>query len=187
VSSVEVGFREFNAKAQRRKLKDAEVQNIPTLAPLRPRVKASASGSGNFDLHLPDFVFNRPVERMFAELAEVRVAGEPFEIVVTKRKRLVQGSGRQIEIAVQGVTAGQIVKNEWVARLKAGQSFVHFKAEVVLAALRVMIAENLEGFDVFGVSPDNSFHESNFNVKVSNLFAAQLLTFDTTLHGHTTD
>jgi hypothetical protein len=120
-------------------------------------------------------------------LAKVGVAREPFKIVVTERKRPFEGGSGQIKIAIQGVAAGQIVKNEWIARLKPRQSLVHFKAEVELAPLGVMISENLQGLDVFGVSADYSFHEGDFNVKVSNLFAAQLLTFDTTLHGHTTD
>jgi hypothetical protein len=46
--------------------------------------RRAARASGNFDLHLPDFVFNRPEERMFAKLAQVRVTCEPFEIVVTQ-------------------------------------------------------------------------------------------------------
>src|SRR5439155_12798996 len=151
------------------------------LAFLRPSVEASAENSGNVHLHLPDFVFNGPVERMFAKLAKVGVAGKPFEIVVAERQGFLQGRCGQIEIAIQRIATGQIVKNQRIARLKAGQSLVHFKAEVVLAALGVMVSQNLERFDVFGVSTDYSFHEGNFNVKVTNLLAAQLLTFDTTL------
>jgi len=44
----------------------------------------SAGRLGNFYLHLPDFIFNRPEERVLAKRAKVRVAREPFEIVVTQ-------------------------------------------------------------------------------------------------------
>src|SRR5262245_48629137 len=123
---------------------------------------------------------------MLAEFAKVGVAGEPFEVAVTQSERLFERSGGGFKFAIQGVAAGQIVKNQRIARLKAGQFLVHFKTELESAALGVMIAKDLKGLDISWIAPDYALHEGDFDVQIANLFTAQPFALGTAFFGHTT-
>ena len=61
---------------------------------------------------------NITVNRLPTELAEVRVFGEPVEITITEVESLFQGENSAIEVFGKGVTAGQIVIDERIARFR---------------------------------------------------------------------
>jgi len=49
-----------------------------------------------------------------------------------------------------------------------------------------MVSQNLERFHVFRVAPHNSFHEDDFDVKVTDFSVGPLLILGTAFLGHTT-
>ena|SRR5581483_582605 len=121
-------------------------------------------------LHLADFVLNRAVDGMFAQRAKVGIFGEPFKIAVPKQQCFFQSSRSAVELAVQGIAASQVVKDKRIARFKPGQPFVDLQAVFEFAALGIVIAEDLQGFDVLRVATNKTFEETDFHIKVARLF-----------------
>lgn len=150
------------------------------------KCSSGPTGSGHLDLHLLDFVLDVGVTGVLAQAPQVRIPGEPFEIAVTEKERLVQGRNREIEFAVKRVAARQVIKHQRVAGFEHGQLLVHFQTVAVFAPLSVVISQKLQGFDVFRVAPDNAFHEGDFDLEVAKFSASQLLSFCTAFLGHTT-
>lgn len=140
----------------------------------------------DFDLHPPDFVLDVAVNGMFAQRTEVGVFREPLKIVVTEAKGLVQSGGGAVEFLVQRIAARQVVKHQRIARFEAGKTFINFETVLELAALGVMIAEDLKGFDVAGVPDDDSLEETDFDIQIARLFARASLGSTTTFLRHTT-
>ena len=123
----------------------------------------------DFDLHLPNAVRDRPVQRVFAKEPQIRVSGQPLEIAVTEREGFLQRGGSEVKFRIQGMAAGQIVENQRIARFETRQLFVDLQATLVSAALSVVVAQDLERLDIIGVAVDDSFQEADFNIEVSDL------------------
>ena len=123
---------------------------------------------------------------MLAQSAQVRILGEPFEITIAERERLLERRSRHVHVADQRVTAGKIVKHQRVRRLEPRQLFVHLQSLVEPAALGIMIAEQLQGLHVGRVPPDDAFDELDLDVQLACLLASHLFSSAAVLR-HTTD
>src|ERR1051325_742361 len=149
-------------------------------------VKIFPATSGDLDLHLPDSFFDGPVAGMFAKLAQVGVAGQPAEIAITEHERFFKCRRGQIKFAVERITASQIVEDQRIFWLQAGEPLVHPQAVIIAAALRVMVAENLQGLDVARVPLNNALHEADLDVEITHLSACKLSASGIILFRHTT-
>jgi hypothetical protein len=70
---------------------------------------------------------NITVTRLLADFAEIRILGEPVEIAIAEVQRLFQREDGPVEVVGEGITAGQIVKNERVARFERARRSSTFK------------------------------------------------------------
>lgn len=140
----------------------------------------------NLHLHPADFVGDVAVERVLAEGAEVGIFGQPFEIAVTELEGVVQRRYRQVQFAVEGVAASEIVEDQRVARFEVGQSLVHGEAVIEPAALGVVVAEHLQRFDVVGVAGHDAFQKANFDVEIARFLSRKLFSSGTAFLRHTT-
>jgi hypothetical protein len=120
------------------------------------------------------------------QLSKIRIAGKPFEISIPQSQGFSQSNCCGIEIAIQRITAGQIVKDERVSWLKPGQLFVDFQAVIVPATLGVMVAKDLKRLDIPGVPANKAFHEAYLHVQLADLLPSQPLALVTALIRHTT-
>src|SRR5690349_18812185 len=120
--------------------------------------------SGDLDLHFPDFLLDGAVAGVLAELAQIGIAREPFEIAVAEGEGFFEGTRGEVEFTIERVAAGEIVKDKRIFWLKAGQLFVHLQAVVEVAALGVVVAEDLQSFDVLRGAANDSLHEGNLDV-----------------------
>ena len=78
---------------------------------------------------------------------------------------------RALALVGEGITAGEVVKDQGIVRLELRELFVHQKALVVAAPFGVIIAEQLQRFYVPRVAADDAFHEFNLNVQRPLLLA----------------
>jgi hypothetical protein len=69
------------------------------------------------------------------------------------------------------MTAGEIVKDERVARLEPGQLLVHSQAVVESSPLGVMVSQHLQRFDVLGIAADEPFQERDLDVQLARFLA----------------
>jgi hypothetical protein len=69
------------------------------------------------------------------------------------------------------MTAGEIVKDQRVARLEPGQLLVHPQAMVESSTLGVMVSQHLQRFEVLGIAVDEPFQERNLDVQLACFFA----------------
>jgi len=126
--------------------------------------------SGDTDFDSPDFVLDRAIQRMLPKRRKIRVFGQPLEITIAEAQSAIERLRGQRKFTVQAVAAGEIIKNERIRGLKARKLFVHIQAAFELAALSVVVAENLQRFDVLLVATDNSFHEADLDVQFASFF-----------------
>lgn len=140
----------------------------------------------NFSLHLPDLVFNSPVDRMFAQWSKVGILRQPAEIRVSKQQRLFQRGSCTAQFTIKRVTACQIVEHQRIAWFEPREAFVHFKAVLEFAPLRIVVAQDLKRFHVLWVAPDNPFEKAYFDIKIPRFLARALLGSSTTFLRHTT-
>jgi hypothetical protein len=77
-----------------------------------------------------------------------------------------------MEFASERMATGEIVEDERVARLELGQLLVHSQAAIETSALGVMVAQDLQRFDVLGIAADEAFKEGDFDVELASLFAS---------------
>src|SRR5205085_1579076 len=100
--------------------------------------------SRNAHLHLADPGFDNAVKRMLAQGAKVRVSSQPFEIPVAQEQSAFERGSGEVQIAIERVAAGEVVKYQWVARFQPRELLVYLEAAVEAAALGIMIAQNLQ-------------------------------------------
>ena len=136
-----------------------------------PRNGISKSKSTNAHLEFAEFGADFPVGRMDAEIAQVRVDGDPFEVAITEVEGLLEGAGGKLAVVGKGVTAGKVVVDEGVLGAEADEVFIDAEAVGEFAAAGVIIAEDLQGFDEPRVALDNALHETDFQIQVA-LFAS---------------
>lgn len=141
--------------------------------------------SGNLHIHLPNLCFDIAEDGMFAQGPQIRVPGEPLEIAIAERERLIEGAGGHVDFTRERVTAGEIIKHERITGFKTRQLLIHLETLLEFPALSVVVAEELKGFDVIGIAPYDSLHELNFYVEVPRLLAGHFLS-GTALFRHTT-
>lgn len=122
---------------------------------------------------------------MFAQRPQIRVFGQPFEIAVTQRERLVERGRGQIHRAGEGIAARKIVEDQRIARFKPRQLLVHFEAILIFTALGVMIPQKLQGLDVFRIATHDPFHELYLDIELPRFPPIHFL-FDAALFRHTT-
>ncbi len=113
---------------------------------------------------------------MLPQAGQVRIAGQPFEIVKPQVERLLQGGDGLVEISRKRVTAGEIILDRRIVRPKLGELFVNFETGDKFAAPRVVIPQDLQRFHKGGITPDYSLHKTNLHVQVLRFLAAQFLT-----------
>lgn len=112
---------------------------------------------------------------MFAQVREVGILREPFEIAVAIFEGAFEGFGGLVELAGEGIAAGEIVLDERVVRLHFGEALVDFEPEGVFAALGVIVAEDLQGVDILRIAADQPFQEPYFNIQVALFLAVERL------------
>jgi hypothetical protein len=123
---------------------------------------------------------------VLAQALEVGVFGQPSEVAVAENEGFFEGCGGEIDFAVKGVAAGEVVKDDGIAGLDLGELFIYVEAVAEAAALGVVVAEELQGFDVLGLAAEQSFQEADFDVQIPCLFSRKLLTASTAFSRHTT-
>jgi hypothetical protein len=123
---------------------------------------------------------------MFSQGREIGVPGQPFEIAITECQSAIKGVGGRSKFAIEAIAAREVVKNERIGGFEFRELFVDIEAALELAALGVVIAKDLEGFDVLLVAPNDSFHEGDFNVQFASFFTRQSSGLGTAFHRHTT-
>jgi len=133
--------------------------------------RARCSTDLNLEFNLPDLVFDAPVDGILAERTQIGILGQPVEVAVTKRQGFFQRGSGAGEFAVERVAARKVIKDQRVARFEAGKALIHFQTVFELAALSVVIAENLKRFNVLRIAADNSLEETDFHIKVARLFS----------------
>jgi hypothetical protein len=148
-------------------------------------ISSWSEASSDSYLHFPDFVFDNAVERMFAQLTQVRIASQPLEIAVSKQQSSIEGRSRLIHLAGKRITAGEIVKDERVPWFEPRQQIVYLEAIIELSALGIVVSQQLQGFNVSIFTPDDPFKKSNFNIQLPRFFAGQFLS-GTVFLRHTT-
>src|SRR4051812_25195778 len=102
---------------------------------------------------------------MFAKRSEIGILCQPFEIPIAERQSAVEGFSGRRKFAIEAMAARQIVKNQRITRLEFRQLLIHIQAALEFAALSIMITQDLKGFDVLLIAPNNSFHEADFDVQ----------------------
>ena len=150
------------------------------------REARGARRSTDFDLHFPDLVPDGAEAGVLSKPLKVRVFGEPSEITVAEREGFFEGRSGEVNLPVQGVAASEVVEDQRVARFNPGELFVHVEAVNVAAALGIVVAEELQGFDVFGLAVQQSFKKANFDIQIADLLAGEFLTASTAFSRHTT-
>ena len=155
-------------------------------APGEPPSGNAQSRSVNFDLNLPDFILNALVDGMFTQRPKVRIFCQPLEIPVAQEQRFFQSCGSHVQFAIKRITASEVVKNQRITRLKPGQLFVDLEAVSEFAALGVVVAQDLESFDVLWVAADNPLKKADFDIKVPRCFARRPFRSRTAFLRHTT-
>ena len=122
---------------------------------------------------------------MLAELAEVRVPGQPLEIAVAEAQRLFQGR-RAIKFAVKRVTAGEIVEDQRVAAAGAGTTAGPLSGcgHVSRAECSDLPASAMPR-RTWGLG-GRALQESDFDIQLARFFARQDFVPGTTFFGHTT-
>ena len=123
---------------------------------------------------------------MLAERTQVRVPGQPFEIAIPEQQRPFEGGRGPGHVAGQRVTASEIVKDQRVARLELRQPLVDFEAVFELPPLAVIVPQQLQGFDISGIAPNNPFQKCDLDFQVSRCFARRF-SLGTSLSRHTTE
>ena len=112
---------------------------------------------------------------MLAELVEIRILGQPLEIAVAEDQSLFEGFHRLINFAVKGVTAGEVIKDHWIARLQPGQLPVHPQAMIMFTALGVIVSQHLQRLDALRVAADKPLQEGDFDIQLPGFFPGQRL------------
>ena len=123
---------------------------------------------------------------MLAQAAEVRIASQPFEIAIAEAEGLLESNSGEVELANQRVTAGEIIKNQRVAWFEPGQLLIDFETVAVTATLSVVVSQDLQGLDILRFAADDTFHERDFDIEITEFFAGQLLIFGTAFLRHKT-
>ncbi|PWU14989.1 MAG: hypothetical protein C5B50_16135 [Verrucomicrobia bacterium] len=129
------------------------------------------SGPSDFDFDAPDLGFDRRVEGVLSERAQVRITSQPAEIAVAQCDSLFEGGRSQIELAVQRITAREIVEDQRVVRFEPGELLIYAQTALVGTSLSVVVSENLKRLDVPGVPPDDTLEKANLNIKIAHLFS----------------
>jgi hypothetical protein len=158
---------------------------VPGLAEQVLGVPNSNCASRDLHIHFADLGFDFAEDRVFAQGAQVRILGEPFEIPVAEGEGLLERRRGGINFADERVAAGEVVEYERVLGFEPGQFFVHLEALIETAALGVMIAEELKSLDIFRIAPHESLHELNLNIQVFRVPAFRFFS-GTNLFRHTT-
>ena len=61
---------------------------------------------------------------MDAEIAQVRVDGDPFEVAITEVEGLLEGAGGELAVVGKGVAASEVVMDEGVLGAEADEVFI---------------------------------------------------------------
>lgn len=112
---------------------------------------------------------------MFAQLAEIWIAGQPGEITIAELDGLFQCLDGALELVGQRIAAGKVVKDERVLRLQFRQAFVHFQAFVVPATPGVVVPQQLQRVHVSRIPADDTLDEPDLDIQIALLGAADLL------------
>lgn len=134
---------------------------------------------------MTDFSLKVVKYRLGAELFQIRVLGQPGEIAITEQQGFFERQNGALKFLGERVTAGEIVKNQRVLRLKAREVFIHFEAFSEEAALGVVVAEQLERIHVIGIPADDPLDKLNLGIEVA-LAGAARLSFGLAFTRHTT-
>ena len=123
---------------------------------------------------------------MLTEVAEVRVLGQPLEIAVSECQGPFEGLRRSVNFAVKGVTARQVVEDQWIARLETGQLLVNSQAVIMFSALAIVVSQYLQGLDILRVAADQPLEKGDLDIEFARLLPGQRFVTGTGLLRHTT-
>jgi len=135
-------------------------------------------------LYPSEFRAESRVGRMLSQAAQIRIPRELAQVVKAEPDGLFQRRHGFREFAIQRVAAPEVVMNHRIIGPQQRQAEINLEAFRILPPRGVIIAENFPSLDVIGITPNDTFHEGDFDVEIPPLPGGQLFG-RTFFSGHT--
>jgi hypothetical protein len=135
-------------------------------------------GEGRLAFEVEEFVANAVEEHVVSEVGQVGVPEEHGVIVEATVDSFIEGGSGLFDFVGQRIAAGEVIKDDRIIGQETGEADIDLESGLKVAALGVISAEDLEGFDIGWIAFEEPFHEGDFEVQIATFACSQFsLTF----------